>query len=489
MRSPEPAATVAAGASTVGAVPRATVVVAERPRPHPLVATAVLAYCGFVVSVTHTLVLPLLPRIPELLNASVTAASWLATITLLAGAVANPVVGRLADMYGKRRMLVACLTLLVAGSAIGALAPSLPVLLVGRALQGMAIGVVPLGISILRDELPPERVGTGIALVSATLGLGGGVGLPMSGLMVDSLGWHALFWMVCAGGLAGLVLVVMLVPESPVRAPAPFDVAGAIGLSIALLGFLLFISKGADWGWTGTPTLAALATGVVVGHGWVRWERGRSHPVVDLATALRRPVLLTNLASVLVGFVMFFQFIATVDLVTLPVVTGHGLGGSILVAGVVQLPSALVMMATSPVCAWLSAVRNPRFTLALACLVIAAGYGVRVLAHAELWQIALASLVIGAGIGLAFGAMPALIMANVPVSETATANAANAVFRLVGAAVGSAAASAILVSFTVTVAGGTYPSATAFSVIHVGGMAASLIAAMIARTIPIPEDS
>jgi MFS family permease len=488
MRSPEPAASLVVGAPAVGAAPSATVVVAERHQPRPLLVIAVLAYCGFVVSVTHTLVLPLLPRIPELLGTSVTAASWVATITLLAGAVANPVVGRLADMYGKRRMLLASLAILVAGSAIGALAPSLPVLLVGRTLQGLAIGVIPLGISILRDELPPERVGTGIALVSVTLGLGGGVGLPMSGLVADSLGWHALFWIVFACGLAGLVLVTKLVPESPVRAPAPFDVAGAFGLSVALLGFLLFISKGADWGWTGPATITALTTGVVVGHWWVRWERKRPHPVVDLTTTLRRPVLLTNIASVLVGFAMFFQFIATVELVTLPTVTGHGLGGSILVAGFVQLPSALVMMATSPVCAWLSSVRNPRFTLALACLVIAAGYVVRTVAHAELWQIALAGLVIGAGIGLAYGAMPALIMANVPVSETAAANAANAVFRLVGSAVGSAAASAILVSFTITAAGGTYPSATAFSIIHVVGMASALIAAIIVRTIPMAED-
>jgi MFS family permease len=487
IRSPEPAASLAVGAPAVGAVPGTAVVVAGRRQPRPLLAIAVLAFCGFVVSVTHTVVVPLLPRIPELLDTSVTAASWVLTITLLAGAIANPVIGRLGDMYGKRRMLLVSLTLLVAGSAVAALAPSLPLLLVGRALQGLSIGAIPLGISILRDELPADKMGAGIALVSATLGLGGGVGLPMSGLLADSVGWQALFWIVAVAGLAGAVLVAVLVPESPVRAPAPFDFIGAAALSITLLGLLLFTSKGADWGWGQPLTIVTLTVALVVGYWWVRWERQRAHPVVDLATTLRRPVLLTNIAGVLVGFAMFAQFIATIDLVTLPASTGHGFGESILVAGLVQLPGALMMMATSPLSSRLSAARGPRATLVVGSLLITAGYVFRMVAHGELWQLSLAGVVVFSGIGLAYGALPALIMANVPVSETAAANAVNALARLVGASVGSAATSAVLVSVSFTVAGNTYPSAAAFFILYVVGTAAALIAAAVARTIPVPE--
>jgi MFS family permease len=456
-------------------------------RPHPALAVGVLALGGFAVSLTHTLVLPLLPALPELLGSSASATAWVATVTLLAGAVANPVVGRLGDMYGKRRMLLVSLTLLVAGSLVGAVAQSLAVLLVGRALQGTAIGIIPLGISILRDELPPERVGGGIALVSATLGLGAGMGLPLSGLVADSLGWHALFWILAGVSALALVLVALVVSESPVRSPASFDVVGAIGLSLVLLGILLVISNGAEWGWTAPLTVGVLAAALAVGRAWVGWEHRHAAPVVDLATTLRRPVLLTNIASVLVGFAMFCQFFGTIELVTLPTSTGHGFGRSILVAGLCQLPGAVAMIVASPLSARLSAARTPRVTLLAGSLLIAAGHAARLVLHTELWHLSATAMVISAGIGLAFGALPALIMANVPLSETAAANAANALSRLVGASVGSAAASAILVSLTVTVAGQPYPSLLAFLVLSAVGALAAAGAASLAPRITLPD--
>jgi MFS family permease len=452
----------------------------------PALAIGVLALGGFAVALTHTLVLPVLPVLPELLGSSPNATSWVATVTLLAGAVANPVVGRLGDMYGKRRMLLVSLSLLTAGSLVGALAQTLTLLLVGRALQGMAIGVIPLGISILRDELPADKVGGGIALVSATLGLGGGMGLPLSGLVADSLGWHALFWILVAVSLVAWLLVAVVVPESPVRTPDRFDVVGAIGLSVVLLGLLVVVSKGSDWGWTAPLSLTTLGAAVVVGRAWVRWERRHPSPVVDLATTLRRPVLLTNVASVLIGFAMFCQFITTIEIVTLPAVTGHGFGRSILVAGLCQLPGSLVMIATSPISAQLSDARGPRVTLLTGTVMIAVGYLTRLALHTELWHLSATAMIIYSGIGLAYGALPALIMANVPVSETAAANAANALSRLVGAAVGSAAASAVLVSLTMSVGGETYPSASAFVVISALGAAAALGAADLARRITVP---
>lgn len=451
----------------------------------PRLVVGVLAGCGFAASLTHTLVLPLLPVLPDMLGASTAATSWVATVTLLAGAVANPVVGRLGDMYGKRRMLIVSLVTLLAGSLVGAVADSLAVLLVGRTLQGLAVGVIPLGISILRDVLPPARVGAGIALVSATLGLGGGMGLPLSGVVADTLGWHALFWSLAAVSALALVLVIAVVDESPVRSPARFDAVGAGGLTVVLVALLLVISQGADWGWTAVPTLSLGLTAAGVGAAWVRWERGREAPLVDLAVTLRRPVLLTNLAALATGFAMFGQFLATLTVVTMPAGAG-GFGRSILAAGLCQLPGSLTMALVSPVSARLSAARGPRFTLVLGALLVAAGYGTRIVAHTELWHLALGAVVIYSGIGLAYGALPALVMANVPVTETAAANAANALSRVVGVTIGSAAASAVLVAVSTTVGGDPYPTAAAFRAIDVMGGLAALAAAVLARTIPAP---
>ena len=447
----------------------------------------VLAFGGFVASLTHTLVLPLLPLLPEMLGSSASATSWVATVTLLAGAVANPVLGRLGDMYGKRRMLVVCLGLLLSGSLVGATADTLAALLVGRALQGMAVGVIPLGMSILRDELPPAKVGTGVALVSATLGIGSGMGLPLSGLISDSLGWHALFWILVGASALALVLVLTLVPESPVRTPTRFDLVGAAGLALALIALLLVISKGTDWGWTGRPTVALALVAAGAGTAWFRWERGRPAPLVNLTVTLRRPVLATNAASVLTGFAMFGMFIGNLTVITLPAATGVGFGRSTLVAGVCQLPGALVMVAASPLSARISAAHGARVTLVVGALLVAGGYVVRTALHTELWHLALAAMVTNAGFTLAYGAFPALIMANVPVTETAAANAVNALARVIGNTVASAAAGAVLAAVVAPLGGREYPTATAFLIVNLMGGLAALAAAALARAIPAPR--
>ncbi|MDT7784640.1 MAG: hypothetical protein QOF58_3059, partial [Pseudonocardiales bacterium] len=177
----------------------------------------VLAFSGIVVSLMHTLVIPLVPDLPRLLNASPADTTWAVTATLLAAAVATPVMGRLGDMYGKRRMLLISLSILVAGSAVTALAGSLIPMIIGRALQGLSGGVIPLGISIMRDELPPERLGAATATMSSSLGVGGALGLPAAALIAENLSWHALFWTAAAVGSIALVLVFVFVPESPVR--------------------------------------------------------------------------------------------------------------------------------------------------------------------------------------------------------------------------------------------------------------------------------
>src|SRR5689334_22301913 len=230
----------------------------------------------------QTLVIPLIPALPGLLHASAADATWAITATLLAGAVATPTMGRLGDMYGKRRMLLISLGALVAGSTIGALSDSLVPMVAGRTLQGLAAGVIPLGISIMRDELPAERLGSATALMSASLAVGGALGLPAAALLAENADWHALFWTAAGLGVVVTALVVTCVPESPVRTGGRFDVPGAAGLSVALVCLLLAISKGADWGWGSMATLSLFAAAVVVLLLWGRWELRTARPLVDL---------------------------------------------------------------------------------------------------------------------------------------------------------------------------------------------------------------
>ncbi|TDW15175.1 MFS transporter [Kribbella kalugense] len=444
----------------------------------------VLASAGITVALMQTLVIPLVPKLPQLLNASAAETAWAITATLLAAAVATPIMGRLGDMYGKRRMLLISIGMLVAGSVVAALSSSLVPMIAGRALQGLAAGVIPLGISIMRDELPAEKLGSATAQMSASLGVGGALGLPAAALLAENFDWHTLFWLSAALGVIVFGLVLRFVPESSARSGGRFDLLGGLGLSVGLISLLLAISQGASWGWTGGRTLGLFALGIVALLTWGWWERRTSEPLVDLRTTARPQVLLTNLASMVFGFAMFAMSLVLPQLLQMPKATGFGLGQSMLASGLVMGPSGLVMLITAPFSAKISKSRGPKVTLMLGAVVVAAGYAVGSVLMGSVWELVLVSLLIGAGIGLAYGAMPALIMAAVPVSETAAANSFNTLMRSIGTSVSSAVAGVILANLTVTLGTFTLPSQTGFRTVLLIGAGAALTALAIASFIP-----
>jgi len=456
----------------------------SRPPTRTGIIVAVLAGAGIVVSLMQTLIVPLIPRLPGLLHTTPADASWAVTATLLTGAVATPVVGRLGDLYGKRRMLLISAVVLSAGSVVCGMTDALGPMVAGRALQGMGVGVIPLGISIMRDVLPPERLGSAIGLMSSSLGVGGALGLPASAAVAQTADWHVLFWAAAACGLLIAVLAAVLVPESPLRTGGRFDVLGAIGLLAGLTALLLPVSKGGDWGWTSPTTLVLFGASVVILLLWGAWELWIDAPLVDLRTTARRQVLLTNLASIVVGFAMLAMSLIAPQLLQLPAATGYGLGQSMLAAGLWMAPAGLMMMAVSPVAARISARWGPKMSLLSGALVIAAGYALALPLMSSATGVLIFSCVISIGVGLAYSAMPALIMASVPVSETAAANGFNSLMRSLGTSTASTVIGVVLSHMTITVGGYALPSPAGFRTGFLIGSGVAVVAAVIVCTIP-----
>ncbi|MFF3429467.1 MFS transporter [Streptomyces sp. NPDC002602] len=469
-----------------GSAPATTPHPARDPSPHSRLIVPVLAFCGVVVAVMQTLVVPLLPHVPDLTGASPGAAGWLVTITLLTGAVFTPVLGRVGDMYGKRRVLLASLGVLTAGSVLCAAGSDIGILITGRALQGAALAVIPLGISIIRDELPAERVLSSIALMSSTLGIGAAIGLPVAAVVIENFDWHAMFWASAALGLLDLILVLWIVPESPPRAPGRFDALGTLGLSAALVGLLLAITQGADRGWTSARTLGLLGVSLVVGLLWGRHELRTASPMVDLRVSARPAVLLTNVAALLIGFAFYANSLVTGQMVQEPTSTGYGLGASIVVSGLCLLPGGLAMVALSPVSARISAAYGPRTALALAAAVMAVGYVVRFFTSHSLWLIVAGATVVASGTAIAYSALPALVMRAVPVSETGAANGLNTLMRSVGQACCSAVVASVLAHVTFLVDGRAAPTLHAYLLIFL--IAAGAALAALVATLFLPSD-
>ncbi|MFF1459850.1 MFS transporter [Streptomyces sp. NPDC058330] len=451
---------------------------------HPRFALGVLAFCGVVVAIMQTLVVPLLPHIPELTGATPAAASWLVTVTLLTGAVFTPVLGRVGDMYGKRRVLLVSLGLLVAGSVLCAISSHIGVLIAGRALQGAAIAVVPLGISILRDELPPERVLSAVALMSSSMGIGAAVGLPIAAVVIQNFEWHTMFWVSGAIGLLDIVLVLRCVPESPLRTRGRFDAPGALGLTAALVCLLLAVTQGGDWGWTSPLTLGLLVASVVIALVWGAYELRVRTPMVDLRVSARPAVLLTNVAALLIGFAFYANSLVTAQMVQEPRSTGYGLGASLVVSGLCLLPGGVTMVLLSPVSARISAKHGPKTSLGLAAGVIAVGYGVRFFTSHSLWLIIAGATVVAAGTAIAYSALPALVMRGVPVSETGAANGLNTLMRSVGQAFCSATVAAVLANMTFVAGGRTAPTLGAYQLVFVIAAVAAVLALVVTLCMP-----
>ncbi|MFD7325993.1 MFS transporter [Streptomyces sp. NPDC059875] len=448
----------------------------------------VLAFAGIVAALMQTLVVPLLGDLPRLFDTSASNASWVVTATLLSAAVATPVAGRLGDMYGKRRMLLVSVAPLVLGSVVCALSSSVVPMIVGRGLQGMGMGVVPLGISLLRDVLPAERLGGSIALISASMGVGGALGLPFSAAVAENASWRVLFWVAAALSLVVGVLIRLLVPAGRTEtAPGRFDVPGALGLGTALVCLLLAVSKGSDWGWGSATTLGLLAAAVVVLLTWGRWELRTAEPLVDLRVTARPQVLMTNGASVLVGFAMYAQSLVVPQLLQLPEATGYGLGQSMLAMGLWMAPAGLMMMVLAPLGAKLTAARGPKVTLGVGSLVIALGYASALPLMGSTGGLLVVTLVCNTGVGLAYGAMPALIMGAVPVSETASANSFNTLMRSIGSSVSAAVMGVVLAQMTTDFGGHLLPSEDGFRVALLIGSGVGLAAAAVAFLIPVRQ--
>lgn len=444
----------------------------------------VLAFAGIVVAVMQTLLVPVIKDLPQLLDTAPSDATWVLTSTLLSGAVATPIMGRLGDLYGKRRMLVLSLSVMVVGALVSALTSQLLTMIVGRTLQGFAMGAIPLGIGLMRDMLPRERLGSAMALMSSSIGVGGGLALPAAALVAQHTDWHALFYGAAGLGVLAIVLTLLVVPESPMRAEGSFDLVGAVGLSTGLVLLLLPITKGSDWGWSSGTTLGLFAASVTVLVLWGLFELRTQAPLVDLRTTARPAVLFTNLASIMVGVAFYVVSLVLPQLLQLPTATGYGLGRSMVVAGLCVAPLGLTMMFTAPVYARLSARYGPRTTLITGLLIIAVGYGGGLGLMDAAWQTVVTSVILGAGIGLAYSSLPALIVGAVPAAETGAANGLNTLMRSIGTSVSSAVIGMVLANTANDVGGVAVPTMHGFRVSFLIATAAVAVGLLLALCLP-----
>jgi EmrB/QacA subfamily drug resistance transporter len=425
---------------------------------NPNVTLAVLAVSGLAYAVLSSAVVPALPTIQHGLHASETGVAWLLTGYLLSASVGTAILGRLGDMYGKEHVLVWTLVVLAAGTVLAGLADSLPLLIVARAIQGVAGGIFPLSFGIIRDEFPREKVAGGIGLISAILGIGAGVGIVAGGLIAEHLSWHWLFWMPLVLIAAGVFCTWRFVPESPVRLPGRINWPAAVLMSVGMSLALVALSETTSWGWGSARTLGLLAVGLAICAAWVIVETRSAEPLVDMTMMRLRGVWTTNLTAFLLGAGMYSSFIVFPRFAQLPRSTGFGYGASVVQSGLYLLPSTLGMVLVGSCAGFIAARFGSKSAAVVGSFVTAGAFGFIAGVHVHPYDMLISSALLGIGIGLAFAALGNLVVQAVPPEQTGVAGGMNTVMRTIGGAIGGQLAATFIQSHM----SGGLPTSTGF---------------------------
>jgi len=421
----------------------------------PRLLLGVLLTAGGGYALLQSLVVPALPTLRRELGTSATGAAWVFTACLLASCVATPLASRLGDLLGKKRLLVAVLLVLAAGTLLAALATSLPVMILGRVIQGFGGAIFPLAFGIIRDELPRQRVSRGIASMTAVLGMGGVIGIVLAGPILDNLSYHWLFWLPLPVIAVSLVATIVVVPESRTRATGSLSWPAALLFSASLVCLLIAVSKAPVWGWASKSVVGLVLAAAALALAWLRVERRARHPFIDLRVVVHEGAWRANLAATLLGWGMYSGFVLIPQFVQEPESTGYGFGVSATRAGLFLLPWTAAVLVASPLSARMSGGRRPKRSLALGSGVGVGGFVFLLAAHGHEWEVLVASALIGTGVGLAFASLANLVVETVPQTETSVASGVNIIARTLGGVVGTQVAVSV-VATTITASG--YPT-------------------------------
>lgn len=398
-----------------------------------------LALVTTVGAVVSSLGAPLVPSIALEYGVSLPAAQWALTATLLAGAVATPVLGRLGSGRWRRPAMLAGIAVVLAGTLVAALPLGYLALVAGRALQGVGLALVPIALAIARDAYAGTEQARVLALLSVTTVAGAGLGYPVTAVVAQAVGLHGAY--VFGSVLVGVTLLRALrdLPADLDVDRQPVDLVGASLLTTGTLALLLAISQGSTWGWTSPATLALVACGVVVYPAWIGWTLRSAHPIVDLRLAGRPGVVGPHAVALVLGVGMYGLLSLAVVVVRADGSAGFGLGLGVAAAGLVLVPYSVASVAGSQAARAFQHRFGSRLVLPLGCSSFAASLALLAWHHDHLWQVLLAMGVGGLGSGFSFASLPGLIVPHVPSSETGSAMAFNQLLRYLGFSAGSAA--------------------------------------------------
>jgi EmrB/QacA subfamily drug resistance transporter len=413
-------------------------------RTHYQMTFAVLATAVGGYALLQSLVVPVLPTIQASLHTSQNMVTWVLTAYLLSASVFTPIMGRLGDMFGKKRLLVVALVALALGSLLAALAGSIMIMIIARVIQGIGGGVLPLSFGIVRDEFPHHKVVGAVGIIAALAAAGGGLGIVLAGPIVGALDYHWLFWMPAIVLAGAVVAAILVVPESLIRTAGRISWTATVLLTAWLVTLILGISQGPTWGWLSASVIGLVAAGLILAVLWVVVESRSRHPLIDMKMMRIPAVWTTNVVALLFGVGMYAVMAFLPEFLQTPSSAGYGFTASVTRSGLIILPLAVAMFCLGMLSGPLSRRYGARSVLMGGSFITALTLLLVTLFHSQEWQILVEMTILGSGFGLAFAAMSNLVVEAVPPGQTGVASGMNANIRTIGGSLGAAVMSSIV---------------------------------------------
>jgi MFS family permease len=442
---------VAAGSEFEGAARSA----APRSLAYWLFVLLIIVLLSEEVAYAFNLVTPALPSMVA--DFHTTQIAWVSTAFSLSGAIAAPLLGKLADMQGKKRWLLITAALMAVGSLTVALAPTFGVVIAGRAIEGLGLAIVPIAYSLMRDIFPKRMIAFAVSVSVAGIGLTGIVGPIFAGYLIDNFGYRGVFWALALFPVLVGLLLLAFVPESPVRVRSAIDWIGAILLGAALALLLLAIGEGATWGWVDGKTLGCFAAGLIVLAIWFGYERRAASPLIDLDLLRSRAVATTMIANFTAQGVITLNFVLLSFLVQVPRALGqdYGFGQSAGDMALYTSPGGVISMAMGFLVGWLAERKGARLPGWVGFALASVGSVLIGLLHDQPWQVLVGYFVYAVGGGLISAALPNLVIAAVPVQQQAVSASTVNVVGSLGSTIAVQIGFAILLANVLAMVEGT----------------------------------
>jgi MFS family permease len=450
---------------------------------------------------TETMLVPSLPNIISEFNLSYSLSPWILTTYLIVGAVMTPVTSSLAEIHGKRKILLAVMGVYAVGVTVGGLTTDFYSFIIARGMQGVGMSMFPIAFSVIREQFPKSRLAIGQGVITSMFACGSILGLLIGATIAEYSGWRTTFlsilpvaillpivvWKFARIGEVHSDWMTTTTTTSPQQQSGSsdkkksLDLFGAATLAATITLFLLsltFIETRAT-GSNSTQSisqLAILSAGCIAAFvAFLVAERRAIHPLIDLKLLQNKILLFTNIMMIILGFSMFMVFQTIPILAESPPPAGFGY--SITGTAAIQLPFSIILLIFGPTSGYIVSKLGSIRPVIMGYAINAFGFFMLATFHSQPWMVSVALAIISTGLSLGSVGLMNIVLLATPYKNMVTSIGMTSLLRIIGSSVGPAVAGVLMQVGQINVQGhaGSFPAPESYTLIFLMAATMSLL--------------